>query len=491
MLLTKTDFKYFLNCPESFWLLKNKPKIFEKYKGEFTLFAQKLVAEGYEVEAYAKLLFPDGLEIPENASIDYTKKALVKDYQTYFQPSFKSNIGCFARIDILEKLDDDTWHLYEVKSSSSVNKDRKHRHIEDACFQKFVLHENYLNVSKVSIIHLNKAYVKQGDIIPKDLLQISDITEQVAGIYSGVVNQINAAIILYKKSTIDESRCSCYYKTRSNHCDTFDYFNMGLPKPSVHEIKLISKKKLGLLLDQGNESLLNVPPNFDLNTGQRLQVQSFQQNKPIMTAENIKKVLQELPFPLHFFDYETFKSAVPKLDGLKPHQNLPFQVSIHTMKESGVLSHFEFLADSLEMPDKMLKGMYGFTGNTGTFLSWHASFEASRNREMQEWLPEYYGYLEYINTHMFDLEDIFKTDYMDWRFKGSSSIKKVLPVLVPDMSYDSLEVGEGTEAMDVWERLVIKKEFEGAIDETRKNLLEYCKLDTLAMVEIYNILVKL
>ena len=98
--------------------------------------------------------------------------------------------------------------------------------------------------------------------------------------------------------------------------------------------------------------------------------------------------------------------------------------------------------------------------------------------------------MEYINNQMFDLENIFKEDYIDWRFKGSSSIKKVLPVLVPDMSYDDLEVGEGTEAMDIWERLVLKKEFEGNENEVRQNLLDYCEQDTLAMVKIYNVLTK-
>ena len=110
---------------------------------------------------------------------------------------------------------------------------------------------------------------------------------------------------------------------------------------------------------------------------------------------------------------------------------------------------------------------------------------------MMEWIPEHNRYLEYINSHMFDLEKIFITDYVDYRFKGSSSIKKVLPVLVPEFSYEDLDVKDGTMAMDVWGRMVLDEKFRDDIDETRKNLLAYCKLDTLAMVEIYKFLLQL
>ena len=90
-------------------------------------------------------------------------------------------------------MSDGTWHIYEVKSSTSIKTDRKHRHIDDACFQKYVLTECGYVVSKVSIIHLNKEYIKQGNIVANELLEIADITDAVDNIYSSVVNQINAA----------------------------------------------------------------------------------------------------------------------------------------------------------------------------------------------------------------------------------------------------------------------------------------------------------
>jgi len=199
MILTKTDFIQYLNCPESLWLLKNRPD--EYPNGEFSLFLEKLIKEGYEVEEYAKMLFPQGVDIPLNASLDYTLAQLEKE-RFLFQPSFITESNVFARIDVLEKLDDGRYHIYEVKSSTSIKKDRKHNQIKDASFQKFVLQENGLEISKVSIIYLNKEYVKSGKIIPNELLEIEDISESVNIVYSTVVNEINAATTFLSKSSI-------------------------------------------------------------------------------------------------------------------------------------------------------------------------------------------------------------------------------------------------------------------------------------------------
>ena len=112
----------------------------------------------------------------------------------------------------------------------------------------------------------------------------------------------------------------------------------------------------------------------------------------------------------------------------------------------------------------MVKSMLDYTGKDGTFVSWHKSFEMGRNTDMIEWFPHHTEYLEYMNSNMFDLEDIFKTEYVDYRFHGSTSIKKVLPVLLPKLSYDDLEVQNGTMALDLWGRMVLDHDFDEDIN---------------------------
>ncbi|TMM58446.1 DUF2779 domain-containing protein [Maribacter algarum] len=484
MQLSKTDFIQYLNCPESLWLLKNKPKEFNKYKGEFSLFLEKLIKEGYEVEEYAKLLFPEGINLPENSTPQHTQQHLDSESNVLFQPSFLTKKGAFARIDVLEKLIDNTYHIYEIKSASSIKKGK----LEDTCFQKYVLQECGYTVSKTSIIHLNKEYVKQGEIIPDDLLEIADVTEQIDSIYSTVVNDINAALHFINKEVIVENQCSSRYKTRSNHCDTFKYFNKDVPDFNIYEIARISAKKIGLLVDNNQLDILDIPLDFDLSVIQQTQVESVKKELVVINKLLIDKTLSNLKFPLHFVDYETFPTAVPKVDKMGPHNHLVFQVSIHSLKENGVLTHFEWLGEKLEQPIEMLKQMQDFTGLKGTFISWNAPFEISRNKDMLAWIPEFSEYLNFMNAHMFDLMNVFKTDYVDYRFHGSTSIKKVLPVLCPQFSYSDLKVSDGTMALDTWGRMVCDPNFDEDVEQTRKDLLEYCKLDTLAMVKIYKVL---
>ena len=484
--LTKTNFIQYLNCPESLWLLKNKPENFPK--GEFSLFLEKLVKEGYEVEEFAQQLFPEALKLPDFGSDELTKKEIENGGESFFQATFKTEKGVFARIDVLEKKGDGTWHIYEVKSSTSVKKDKKHNHIKDACFQKHAMSENGYQVSQVSIIHLNKEYVRNGDVNPNELLIIEDITERVDEVYSEVVNKINGAVSLINKNSIDESFCSCKENTRSNHCDSFKYFNPSVEEYSIYEIGRISRKKILKLLDLGVSKINEIPDDYELNEKQQLQIISVKKKEPLINKTVIESKLSALKFPLHFIDYETYASAVPRINGVKPHQHIPFQVSIHTMQKDGSIEHYEFLAETFEIPNKLVDFMKHSTGTTGNFISWHASFEVSRNKDMMSMVSGSESYLDYMNTHMFDLEDVFKEDYVDYRFHGSTSIKNVLPVLLPELSYKNLEVQNGTMALDTWGRMVLDPNFDEDKAETRKNLLSYCELDTWAMVEIYKVL---
>jgi len=487
--LTKTNFIQYLNCSKSLWLLKNKPE--EYPSGEFSLFLEKLIKEGYEVEDYAQQLFPNGIKFSDFASSEITENQIKNGGEIFFQPAFETSKGVFSRIDVLEKKKDGTWHIYEVKSSTKIKTDKKHNHLKDVCFQKYTMLENGYEVSQVSIIYLNKDYIRNGDVNPKELLIIEDVTEKIDKIYSTVVNQINEAVNYINKEEISFNTCVCRENTRSNHCDSFKIFNTDILEYSIYEIGNIRDKKIKELLDMDVLLLKDIPSDYSLNDKQLLQIKSTKQGTAIINEGKISNKLSNLKFPLHFIDYETYASAVPKTDGLKPHQHVPFQVSIHSMQEDGKIKHFEFLADKLEFPEKLIQYMEESTGNTGTYISWHASFEISRNKDMVSMLPHHIDYLENMNNEMFDLEDIFKIDYVDYQFHGSTSIKKVLPIIVPKFSYSELEVQNGTMALDTWGRMVLDKDYSENKEIVRKNLLDYCELDTLAMVEIYKKLLEI
>lgn len=486
--LSKTNFIQYLNCPESLWLKKHKPDLYPE--GEFSLFLEKLVKEGYEVEAFAKQLFEGGLDLPNHASGKETVNAL-ENHKVIFQANFITEEGLQARADVIEKLEDESYHLYEVKSSTSVSRSGEHNHVKDACFQKYVMEQNGLSVSKVSVIHPDKDFVKSGPIEPKELLEMENITEEVNQVEQEVIAEIKRALAFLNKPFIDESTCSCTKNTRSNHCDSFGYFNKDLPEQNIYMLNRISKKKVSILVEHNQIDLLDVPSDFELSPKQRYHIESYRKDEPIIDKEQIKRMLDTLVYPLHFYDYETFPTAIPLLDGMSPHQHLVFQVSMHTMQSDVSISHYEYLADELIQPEKLIREMKELTGLSGTFISWNKSFENSRNRELIELFPQFKEYLNYIIKHTFDLEDVFKESYIDYRFEGRSSIKNVLPILCPDLSYKELEVQNGTMALDTWGRMILDPNFNEDKGAKREALLSYCKMDSWAMVRIYQELLKL
>lgn len=488
--LTKTDFIQYLNCPKSLWLLKNQPEDYEK--GDMSLFLEKLITEGYEVEEQAQKLFPNAITLPDFGDPSITKQALNDNGTVFFQASFQTDLGAFARMDVLEKLDDGTFHIYEIKSSTSISKKKNHNHLKDACFQKYVMTECGYEVSKISIIKLNKDYVRSGDINPSELLTIEDVTEEIAELYGGVSAFIVDALGYINKEDISLNTCACRENTRGNHCDSFKFFNPDVPEYSIYEIGNIRRKRIEELTDMDVIKISDIPVDYEgLNEKQKLQMISRKEGRAVINTEAIAESISILKFPLHFIDYETYASAVPKIDGVGPHQHVVFQVSIHTMQEDGSIEHHEYLADQLELPKKLIEYMQSVTGDTGTYISWRASFEKTQNKAMTKWFPQYAEYLNNMSIRMYDIEDIFKKDYMDYRFHGSSSIKKVLPVICPELNYNELDVQNGTMALDTWGRMVLDPEFDEDIETTRKKLLEYCKLDTLAMVELYKVVINL
>jgi hypothetical protein len=487
MLLTKTDFIQFLQCPNALWLQKHKPEVYAEYKGDFSLFLEKLVREGYEVEAYACALFPDIVDLghvaPQHIN-DHLQKGV------YSQVSLETESGLFARLDVVRVRDDGVLDIYEVKSSTSVKTDKAHNHLKDICFQAYVAEQCGYTVGDVYHVHLNKAYRKRGDIDPQALLEVTQVNGEVAKIAERTQEEIRAALAYIAQESITETQCPCIEKTKSNHCDTFRYFNRNVPEHAIFDLQRISEAKIHTLHDAGVESIVDVPESTELSPYQVLQRRAVQSGKPVVDREKIREILEALQYPLYFFDYETLPFAVPRLDGYGPHQHIPMQYSVHVLQKDGSLDHYEYLAERLEAPRVLLETMQQHVSKEGNMVSWYASFEKTRNTEMAVLYPEYRVFLEDVNERTFDLMDIFTTHYIDARFHGSASIKAVLPVLVPDLSYKVLAVQNGTMAVDSLERLYTTTDT-AEIQEIRTALLEYCKLDTVAMVEIFNVLQEL
>ena len=486
MYLTKTDYIHYLRCGKSLWLLKHKPDVYPHK--EFSKFLQNIVRQGYVVERYAQQLFPTGQTLPTGSTgVEKTKEAIRNEIPVLFQATFHTDTGLFARLDVLERLKDGTYAIYEVKSSNSIKRDAGHNHVIDACFQKIAAEQSGLQVSAVYIIHINGDYLRGGDIDPTKLLKKVSITGEVENNGEEVSVQVAMALKLLEENSLDEVGCGCYRKTQSNHCDAFTYFNGALPEHSIWGLGGIREKKLNMLLERGVTELAKIPDDISVNETQIRQIHSAVEKRPIVDEERIAVLLNSLQFPLYFFDYETASSAIPLATGMRPWQHMPFQFSLHILQSDGELKHVEHLSDTLTGSETMLKTLSSAIGTSGSVISWYASFEKSKNRELALLYPEYKEFLEDINARMFDLMVVFKKAYIDAEFLGSLSIKKVLPVICPHLSYAELDVRDGGEAMEQWFAL-LEESNPVQRENIRRALLAYCALDTFAMVELYRTL---
>lgn len=469
MRVTKTDFIHFTNCPKSFWLLKRDPKQYPR--GKFSLFLQKIVREGYEVEGYVRSFFSKS------------------GREAIFQQVFETSDGFFARADVIEHSPSGQTFLYEVKSSTSVKTDPSNNHLKDACFQKICAERAGQQIDRIFIVHLNGRYKRNGPIDPERLLTFVDVTEKVSVLESETKIEMDQALALVKEDIIDRKGCPCLYKSRANQCDTFSVFNPGIPAHSIYNLPRLSAKLRADLVSRGIFALNAVPDDCALTDRQRLVVNAAKRGKPHIDVGAIKSFLSKLKFPLYFFDFETYASAIPFVDGTNPHRQFPVQYSLHIIEQDGSLSHRDFLEREPRLPYDLVESMQADIGSSGTVLSWHASFEKTRNSELASDFPSKASFLSSLNARMVDLEDVFKRDYVDVEFNGSTSIKKVLPVLCPQLHYDDLDIQDGTSAMEAWERMLQSESIES--EQIARTLLSYCERDTLAMVEIYRFLTAL
>jgi hypothetical protein len=241
------------------------------------------------------------------------------------------------------------------------------------------------------------------------------------------------------------------------------------------------------LYKKGIIQIEDIPDEAISTENQRFVVDAWINRATMIDKPAIRNFLDGLSYPIYHFDFETFQNAVPQFDNQRPYQQICFQYSLHIEHADGSLDHKEFLAKEGSDPRAcLIEQLVADIPPDVTVLVFNDSFEKTRIKEMAKDFPQYAEKLMAINNNIVDLAVPFqKRHYYDYRLKGKYSIKLVMPVLVPDMAdaYKKLNlVHNGGEAMNTFPKLMAMDEEKRS--EYRRALLEYCKLDTLSMVEI-------
>lgn len=487
IILSKTDYIIFRECPKNAWMKIHKPEIY--FQSELSEFEKHIIETGNEVELAARKLFPTGILV-EGRGADAQK--ITQDYiqnkkSVLFQPVFLKE-GFLAAVDILKfNKDTDSYSIYEVKASNEID---EKTHFYDLAFQVNLLRKAGLKVIGINLIHLNSEYIRSGDLDITKLFKIDNVSEEINKICDEVSLEMEKALTYLSNNSEPSGHCGCIYKGRSKHCSTFKHSNPQVPEYSVHDIARIgsSPKKLAELIDSGIFHIKDVPEHIKFSDIQKNQIDAHIYEKVLIKENKIAEEFENLTFPLYFLDYETFPCAIPRFDGFTPYQQIPFQYSLHILESpESELKHFEFLYSDVGDPSKsLIESLQSHIGDVGSIIVWSKKFECRINKELAERIPDASSFIESLNSRVYDLMDIFsKQHYVHKDFKGSASIKKVLPIIASELSYKNLNIKEGGAAAQSWNKIVSagfdKMEKENIIQDLKK----YCELDTYAMFAIW------
>lgn len=491
MLLSKSDYLLYLKHPAWLWLKKHDkdklPQIDDNTQAVFDA--------GNLFEGYAEKHFENGVRLGFTDYASYlalpeqTLEALLGGVKTIFQARFLAGqTTCIC--DVIDVVGDKTFDLYEIKSSTSA----KPEHIVDLAFQVKVIEDAGFNVRNVYVIHVNNEYVRNGDIDPQEFSIITDVTDKVRKKAEYTAEKIDAALAtMMLPETPDLSPSLAGQGAFGEWLEIYKSLN-DFPEDTIYDLCGLNASKVESFESAGINTLQEIPDDYKLSPKQSLQVKAAKLDQQLILNEPISEFLSHLQFPLYFLDYETLGGIVPAFNGLKPYQQVPFQYSLHIIDSPDAdLRHEEYLHREATNPCEPLSyALRSHIGDKGTVIVWNESFEKMCNSLLAEQVTSQSEFLNNLNERIVDLMTPFaKGWFVDKRFCGSASIKKVLPVIASHLSYKNLGIQEGASAQRLWTQSVIDGKDHIDQEVLFADLIEYCKLDTLAMVEAFNVLRKI
>lgn len=435
--------------------------------------------EGTRVGMNAReTLFPQGVLVQQIGlpALKETEALLKIDPPAIFEATFCHD-DVLVMCDLLINNGDGTWDLMEVKASTRL----KDEYVHDVAIQTHVLLGAGMKVRRQRLLLINNQEAVRPDYA--NLYIDRDVTNEVSAALADLPERLaefQEIVGSSREPAIDiGNHCQkpylCPFKA---HCW------QDVPEPSIFSIPRLKGEAKTELAAQGILHLADLPEDYPLGAAQQNAVQLMLHQREEIDRDALNRKLKTLHYPIYFFDFETDASAIPRHPNLKPYEQVPFQYSCHVLMADGTLHHHEYLHTDLNDPRRpLLESLLMHIGPVGSVVVYNASFERGVLRKLALMAPEFNVPLQSIIDRLWDQLDLFKQHYKSYRFGGSNSIKKVLPVVAPHLSYSELAVSRGDQAQAVWNRMIETTD-SAEKDQMIADLLAYCKLDTLAMVEI-------
>ncbi len=481
-ILTKSTFLRGLRCGKSLML----DALHDDLRDPLDLDARMRMRNGQEVGQVARRRYPGGRvgSIPgqNRASLRRTQDLIDAGEEVIYEAAFQHD-GVYVQVDILVR-GQSGWRLIEVKSTTKLEDD----HLWDVAVQAFVLRGAGYQLEDACLLHVNNQYVRQGELDFEALFTEVPLLNEVLELEGEVGRSVEGSRQLLELDEVPQREIGTHCND-PRACDFKRNCWQHLPSPSVFDVYYIGKKAFDLYGD-GITRIEEIPDDFQVGARSLFHIRAHKAGETIIKREELCAFIESLEYPLFHLDFETFSVPIPPWDGLRPYNHVPFQYSLHVQHEpGGEAVHSGFLAEpGVDPRQAFLDSLVPATEGSGSIIVYYKSFEKGVLDSLGDQYPEYRAAMDQRIERLVDLRDPFsKRFFFTPAMGGSTSLKAVLPALVPDLSYDALGIQNGTEAMAVFLGLADQADAE-AYEAQRSDLWAYCKLDTLAMVRILDVL---
>ncbi len=479
-IISKSRYLAGLQCPKLLWHHCNARDLIPAPDAA----KQAVFDQGHLVGARARNLFPGGILLDRDAldpqgMIEETARVLPLG-KPIFEAAFSAG-GAYAQVDVLSPGRGGRWDLVEVKSTASV----KALHVDDLALQRHAAESAGMRVGRCVLAHLDRSYVRRGEIDDRALFFLADVTEEVERRLPGVranLDSMAEEIALPQCPAIPVgTQCDSPYE-----CPLKPLCWDFLPEQNVTQLTW-GGAKVRELLEAGILALHDIPEDYPLNLKQKIQVRAARSGEIHLDRDRVATFLRQLRHPLAFLDFETINPAIPMYDGTSPYQQIPFQFSLHIQREpGGTPEHREFLAEAgCDPRPALMEALVRDLPATGSIVAFNAAFERSVISRLAGEFPAHRAWANAVLPRFADLLAPFKNFHLYHPAqRGSASMKAVLPAFT-GRGYDGLAIGDGDAAGREYLRITLGDGVDDAERErVRTALLDYCRLDSEGMVMI-------
>ncbi len=375
-----------------------------------------------------------------------------------------------------------------VRESTSIKKAA----LIEAAFLLWCFRRCDVEPAKIYLYHLEKSYERHGPLDLESLFAVRDITTRARKSLEQEEARIEEfAALLDADPTLERFKDEPCRRAAGCPVCRDDV------EPAAHD-DLSTLFRAGHLATElraeGYQSIVDVPEQRLVKPIHRIQRKTLLERGAHVDRDAIDLFLARLEYPLCYLDFEATSAAIPPMDGVSPWEHVPYLYSLHIEREPGAEpEHTAFVMEpGSDQRREMARSLVTALAETGSLVVFSAGFESGVLARLAASVPEYAPELQEATARMVDLLYPFSGfAFYHHMQRGKVSLKTVLPLLT-ESDYSDEDVQDGYTANVAYRHLTERATADGGLadderaraDEVLEQLVSYCTMDTLAMVQI-------